>query len=327
LNHEYQEFYNERCTLDECVEKAVDKAELADADVIMDAELLNDLFFFEEGKMNNFLGRTHDRYHEWIDIMRIGRMDGTKAVVLERVFHESDLVSGQPYKGHWHTYDRSNQPYDTAFQALCTGNEPTGDDKNSLLWNKEGKTKHYRFLKFDLGGLKVVARARIDAKNAAGKSMMLKCRNWWHDQGATYTQLDTINETFRMVVHDLDEVTYGLQRSGLLWDVLEISKQKLYDRFPVLIEGTQRRLGRAASQLKKIVETANKNEKATVVHWTEGKLLIAEQIPTSGRHLLEREAVRMLQNGEITPEQLKARMPLTELPPPQKNVPILPVVR
>lgn len=249
-----------------------------DKDVICERTTLMMLMDWMDESMTEELMR-RGQHKQAVDLLMVTKGPGGKGMVLERIFEKKNLWAElRPYTGSWQRGEISQHgTCSPAWQRACFGDTSTRTVSGTGLSQIAGTSKGefnttQRFVEFDLGGMSFLSRVRAHA-NQDGKNVEVAHKNFYR-QGEV-TLLDTY---LKMALGKTDLYVLGLQRSGLLHEVVEVTVDGILEKKPAVQEVAEKRLGQVAAFLKQIKSAmdAESGDGPFVIQWSRGALFLAK---------------------------------------------------
>jgi len=272
----YKSYVSKRCTLVAMAQQAA--AASMRKDFVVDRSVLSVLLDFLNHSLTEKLIFQGQRNNP-VDLVKVSKKAG-KGLVLERLFEKKNLwAQRRGYRGAWKRSEASeNGTYSPAWMRVATGDTSkkclmiTG--LQQVAGTRAGLVpSHYEFSEYELGGMTFLSRAMTNAVTGDGKVVELKHKNWYYRQ-----ELTMLDAYFAMLLGNIDLLVIGLQRSGKLIRVVELTLEGLVEKQPGLVEAAERRLGRLASLLarvkKALQKTKGKGEGPWVLQWQNRKLVL-----------------------------------------------------
>eukprot|EP00930_Biecheleria_cincta_P003837 TRINITY_DN104749_c0_g1_i1.p1 TRINITY_DN104749_c0_g1~~TRINITY_DN104749_c0_g1_i1.p1 ORF type:complete len:558 (-),score=115.11 TRINITY_DN104749_c0_g1_i1:67-1683(-) len=272
----YMKYIEKRFGLLEAAQEVCPTA--ASKDVICDRTTFTLLMDWMEESITKELQR-RGHHKSPVDLIRVTKGPGGKGMVLERIYEKKNLwAEFRKYKGSWQRGEISQHgTCSPAWQRACFGDTKTrtvsGTGISQIAGTSKGEfnTTH-RFVEFDLGGMSFLSRVRAHARQD-GKNVELAHKNFYR-QGEV-TLLDTY---IKMVLGKTDLFVLGLQRSGLLHQVVEVTVDSIMEKLPGVVEVAEKRLGQVVAFLKQVQSAldAESGDGPFVIQWSQGTLILGK---------------------------------------------------
>mmetsp|Transcript_10502 Transcript_10502/g.19000 ORF Transcript_10502/g.19000 Transcript_10502/m.19000 type:complete len:454 (+) Transcript_10502:30-1391(+) len=264
-------------------------------DIVADRSVLEMLTSFACQEMDEPMKKARC-FHRGTDMIRISKMAGSKALFMDRLFDEAEMVAeyGTYRGGAWRRKEVSQRgSFLTSLIRMLRGDFTnmiyTIDGRKSVAGVSAGELpQHYRFLEYDLGGLSLLTRAPVHASLEDGGHVEVRPKTTERKQ--EITRLETY---MKMLLGGIDMSAVGFHTYGKLDKLLEVTPAQLLEKEPLLEEVAAKRLGRLVGLLKEIKEAVEKDggEGPWVLQFYEGRLRLGKYVPKAEEAEAEAEAV------------------------------------
>jgi len=283
---EYAEYADKKCTLADAATKVIPDS--FSHDFVADRAALLALLEWGSGTLTPML-RKEGQQNNPIDIVKISKTDGGKALVLDCLYDKMNLYAEQPQKrSKFNPAERPLGGFKDALHLYVTGDQT----KN---WNIKGYSQHvkdhnlpkcYKFLDVPIDGLKLTVRAPkthvhkgrryLDEEVPAGyedKSVELKYGNRYNPGSTTL-----LTTYLKMLLGKVDIFSFSLQGNGFFKTTSEYSIEDLEAKQPKVKEVAEAHLGRLTNLLKQVSEkiAADGGEGPWALQWRKGALSLGK---------------------------------------------------
>jgi len=215
-----------------------------------------------------------------VDLVRVSKGPGGKGMVLERIFEHKNLRAElRKYAGNWQRGEISQHgTCSPAWERACRGDTYTRTYNSSGMQQIAGTSKGefnttQRFVEFDLGGMSFLSRVRAHAFQD-GKNVELAHKNFYRQGEVTLLQT-----YMQMVLGKTDLYVLGLQRSGKLHQVVEVTVDSILEKQPAIVEVAEKRFGQVVAFLKQVQSALDDGETGDgpfVIQWSRGDLYLGK---------------------------------------------------
>jgi len=274
----YEEYIAKKCSLLKTAEEtSKSKGFSLEKDFICDRAALSVLLNYLNETMCDELRRTGQTENP-IDFVKISKAG--KALVLQNVYEKKNLsAEGRGYRGAWKRSEFSNHGnFFPAWERLATGDTKTKclmiTGLPQIAGSRAGKTaRAWRFVEYEIEGLKFLTRAKTHLMNSDGKDVELKHKNWYY-----LSQVTALSTYLDMLLGGVGMMSMAIHRSGKLLKVFETTLSQIVSKTPAVEEAAERRMGRLVSMLKKVKEAIEKDggDGPWVLQWQNGELVLGE---------------------------------------------------
>ncbi|CAJ1400187.1 unnamed protein product [Effrenium voratum] len=200
------------------------------------------------------------------------------ALVMEKLLDVDKMLAEHiPYRMGWKRTEVSNHGnFKPALQRVALGDRKTRSMMITGLQQIAGSRagdldECFRFVEFELGGLKFLTKARAFAQQG-GKNVDVNHKNFYYQD-----EVKALSTYFKMLLGKADKNVLVLQRSGKLHQVVESTPESILEKQPMIKEAAARRFGRLVELLKKVQkEVDSADDGPWVLQWQAGQLILGK---------------------------------------------------
>ncbi|CAJ1437977.1 unnamed protein product [Effrenium voratum] len=271
----YVKYVDEKCNLYDIAKEAAPSA--LDKDIICDRGSLLTLLDFVSETLTPFLMK-HGQHASPVDLVKISKAPSGKALVMEKLLDVDKMLAEHiPYRMGWKRTEVSNHGnFKPALQRVALGDRKTRSMMITGLQQIAGSRagdldECFRFVEFELGGLKFLTKARAFAQQG-GKNVDVNHKNFYYQD-----EVKALSTYFKMLLGKADKNVLVLQRSGKLHQVVESTPESILEKQPMIKEAAARRFGRLVELLKKVQkEVDSADDGPWVLQWQAGQLILGK---------------------------------------------------
>eukprot|EP00930_Biecheleria_cincta_P050482 TRINITY_DN35655_c0_g1_i1.p1 TRINITY_DN35655_c0_g1~~TRINITY_DN35655_c0_g1_i1.p1 ORF type:complete len:506 (+),score=83.63 TRINITY_DN35655_c0_g1_i1:30-1520(+) len=234
---------------------------LEDIDIITSLPALRNLLAFVDGRLQEDMRskgcHTHLRTPATdVDMFRIGRLpEAPKAISIATVWN------WEPARATGKDASFNKRSYSANFQQVVSGREISGGPPSIRSLDTP---MHYRLLRYTLGDLKMLVRVPvvctvpvIDEEVMERPGMAVEASSArQNDAGALWDQWMKSRYAL-MQLGEIGMIARGIEQSGALIELQELTRQDLQLDRPTLEEEAQSLLGKLAGLLRRVKEVAD----------------------------------------------------------------------